>query len=228
MIPIPCTTTSHTATYDKTSRYIRNMGNGAVSRKGVEGCDLIGLLMPSYYVAQEEISPLDVDNVQTSWCTILNQEGVQYRKMQEVRRVSQDHSCLTWFYNIFFHRVRLLSIHCPTETTQKAFSNSKFFLNIIRCVLCVHEQDSKFLISTQSLFGTMDTYSITFCDMCMIGGVLFTALQECLGVEFTSDVKHSWVKLYSALLRDIAHELTHRATKSSRKDNEPINAEELE
>ena len=179
------------------------MGNGIINRNSKE--DILPLVMPSYYIEEPDITSLDVDNVQKSWCTILGQDGVQYINMKECRRLSQDHSCLTWFYNLFFHRVRLLSINCPAETTKNVFSNSKFLVCIIRCVLLVHEHGAKFQLSTESLFVTMEEYAITFCDMCMIGGVLFTALQECLGTEFTSNIKHSWVKLYSALLRDVAN-----------------------
>ena len=114
-----------------------------------------------------------------------------------MNRVYKEQSCLTWFYNTFYHRVRILSINCPVE------SNNKFFLNIIRCILCGHQGVLR-QEHVQILMAGIERHCVTFCDVCMIGGVLFTTLQECLGVEFTSEIKASWVKLYSALLRDVA------------------------
>ena len=163
------------------------------------------VFLPSYFISQPIISGNDTDNVRKSWSLIVGQGGVEYQRMQGLRRVHHDHSCLTWFYNMFFYRVKLLAINCPVDTTQDAFSNGRFLINIVRCMLSSQPGNStKFKASMGSVLSTIDLYGMNFYDMCMIGSVLFSTLQECLGEEFASDVQYSWVKLYSALLATLS------------------------
>lgn len=182
------------------------MGNFPILKRKVMGEDAnhASIYLPSYFVAQPIISYDDINNVRRSWNLIVGHGGVEYKRMRSLRRVHHDHSCLTWFYNMFFYRVKLLAINCPVETTQDAFSNGRFLINIVRCMLSSQqESNTKFKASVRSVLSTIDLYGMNFYDMCMIGGVLFSTLHECLGEEFTSDIEYSWVKVYSALLSNV-------------------------
>ena len=205
------------------------MGNQLLKRGITAQDDTFG--MPSYYIATQDITTTDIQNVQVSWCTIIGKGGLQYTKMQSIRRVHHDYSCLAWFYSVFFHRIRLLSINCPIEITRDACLNSKFFLKVIHCILCATERGGKFHVSAQSLFAVMKSHSITLYDMCMIGGILFSTLQECLGVEFPCEVRYSWIKVYSALLKNIATEFRNttpsNATSSLKSRSDSITTEDM-
>lgn len=179
------------------------MGNGLVLRKENTGEEISDQQMPSYYIDQPHITPRDIQNVRESWDMILCERKASH-KQAKVHGECQSHSRFTRFYESFFFQLQYLFV----TTSDHAFANNNFLVNIILCMISRHSAESPtFQLLLQSLLANMDVCRLTFHDMSVIGGILFTTLQECLGKTFTAVVRDSWVKLYSAVLSDIVTQI---------------------
>lgn len=180
--------------------------------------------MPAYFV-NAPVMAEHAAQARKVWSVISGNGGEHYEASINDRRISDTDSCLTWFYNVFTERMRVLSPDCSIYTSKTCFADTRLLLQVIVVVLSLHNQrDANFKSRLQKLCNSIELYSITFYDLSVLGDALFHSLSTCLGDEYTTDIDTSWKVLYSAFLslmassnamkkRSDTFKLSHRSEK---------------
>lgn len=156
--------------------------------------------MPPFYT-RTPVCDSDALRAREVWSMISGNGGSEYEASVNDRRISEEASCLTWFYNVFTERMRNLSPSCTIYTNKTSFADTRLLLQVIVVVLSIHnQQDAKFKSRLHKLYHSIELYNITFFDLSALGEALLYSLNKCLGEEYTPEINTSWKVLYSAFL----------------------------
>lgn len=160
-------------------------------------------MMPHYYT-KDSPSTEDVAHLRFSWNLITTAQGYHFKNLVKADMLPYCQPCLSWFYNAFIERLKLVAPHCTLVEASDIFASGKILIHIILLLQEVYDpHQKKFRIHIQKLFRMMTSQHLTFYDLSIFGDVFLYTLNFCLRDDFTPDMEISWKRVYSALLCEV-------------------------
>jgi hemoglobin-like flavoprotein len=189
--------------------------------------EIIDIMMPVYYLSSSHVTHDDILIAKTSWSLITDDKSQEFIKQKSSSSSRQGqgqgsgqgqgqgpgqgpgqgegeefhyHSCIGWFYILYYER--LFDIHplCKPLFTTGIISQGKFLVKMISLTLNQLHDPMNFQIIMRGLALSHCHKGVRSVEYGIVGSVLFYTLKKVLNEEYSEVVHRAWVKIYSAML----------------------------
>ena len=179
------------------------MGGGAsTSVDEWRGTDqeLAELMMPLYYVRNVVVTEDDISKASSGWNMILEgraESFIEYRNSLS----NGSESSIEWFSNVFYGRLFDVNPSSRKLFKENASTQARVLQAIISTALSQLHDPTTFGKTMTQLAHVHVKRGVKAVQFGIAGDVLLWSLAHSLRSVWTDDMRQSWVKLYSGMLK---------------------------